>query len=550
MSFLEGDYFAFVKGDFMCSIDTDIIFLRPPIIETDPRFEPILESLGIEYIVANCRQENILCTYIDANLQNYTITDVCDIIRRAHPKFVGITITTEQIRDGTKTIINAISKLEPRPIICVGGHFVSYAYNEVLKSFPAIDVVCIGEGEYIICDLVKAVLSKVSFHQLEGIAFRHENEIIYNPNVARKIMDLDTLPWPVRDYTKEAIDKSQLFCMISSRGCYGSCKFCAINNFTKKFQYRKWRGRNIVDVVKELKYGVKKLGAKYILICDDNFTAPGTQGKQRLQEFIDEMSNDPVECEFGFFCRANDVIQYQNFMPKLKSIGLNHMFVGVESASQRALNYYKKGITPEISKESIRICKENDICVEIGFIFFEPFTTLDEVILNLKFLKEIQMNSILRLNTKLSIYYGSDYIADLEKNGLIIQNGYEISYNYVNPEIEYVEKMFNKIFEYTIPLLSLFYDKKDCVTSTWYRKKSEEISNILSLEQLINDSITDFLIEKLTYVNNFIGTKSLVTLESFFQECTTEIIKRISEYTFLTEAYFKQEGKNEIRRHK
>lgn len=356
----------------------DVIFLRPPIVEPDPRFEPILESLGIEYIVAYCRSQNIPCTYIDANLQNLAVKDVCNIINELCPKFVGITITTEQIRPSTRAIIDSISLMLEKPVVCVGGHFVSYAYEEVLKNYPGIDFVCVGEGEYIIKNLVKAVLNNEDHCNLEGIAFRQGDDVIYNPNISQKIIDLDTLPWPARDYTQAAIKKSQLFCMISSRGCYGGCKFCAINSFTKRFEYKKWRGRNISDVVSELKHGVEELGAKYILICDDNFIAPGLYGRQRLVDFIDLMKQEEVDCEFAFFCRANDVITHQEFLPELNKIGLRHMFIGVESASQKALDYYNKGITPDMSREAIKICSNNNICVEIGFIIFEPFVTFDQ----------------------------------------------------------------------------------------------------------------------------------------------------------------------------
>jgi len=72
-----------------------VLFLRPPIYERDPRYAPILESLGIEYLVSYCESKGLDVNYIDANLQNLSVEDVCVAIKETKPKLICITITTE-----------------------------------------------------------------------------------------------------------------------------------------------------------------------------------------------------------------------------------------------------------------------------------------------------------------------------------------------------------------------------------------------------------------------------------------------------------------------
>jgi len=385
--------------------------------------------------------------------------------------------------------------------------------------------------------LVRYVLDNKEYRNIEGLAYRSTGSIVYNENSNNIVLDINTLPWPVRTYTKEAIRKSGLFCIIGSRGCYGNCRFCAINSFTSKFHYKKWRGRNITDVVSELEYGINELNAKYILFCDDNFIEVGKKGEQRIDLFISTIKERNIKCQFAFFCRCNDIIFHKNKLKDLVDIGLSHLFLGVESASQRALDYFNKGITPDVSAEAIKICREFGIMAEIGFIMFEPYSTIDEILNNMLFLKKLNLNSIFRFNTKLSVYYGSDFIDSLRNDRLLIQNGYSISYKYKNEEINIIEKLFSQVYEKFIPIASVFYDAKDCITIMWHRKKLDEISDILEIENKINNELTDRLIEQVNFFNSNRKNWSIKFFEEFLNTNTIWIDKFVKEYFYFVNLY-------------
>lgn len=512
---------------------TKVLFLRPPIYEGDPRYSPVLESLGIEYIVAYCREKGIECIYLDANLQQLTQEEICESIDIIKPQLVCITITTEMIRPQAGYIIKYIKKFYSDAIICVGGHFVSYAFREVLMDFPEIDYVSLGEGELVIFKLVKGVLEGMDIKKIQGLAYRENNDIFYNENTDNIIIDLDMIPMPARDYTSVAIQRTGLFCMVGSRGCYANCRFCAVHSFTKRFDYKKWRGRSIRNIINEMEYGINELGAKYILFCDDNFIAPGKYGGERLAQFIEMLKTKGLNCEFAFFCRANDVINHEAQIKELTTLGLRHMFIGVESSSQATLDFFNKGITPKMSEHAVKICVDCGISVETGFIMFHPYSTIEEIVNNIYFLKKMKRNTLLRFNSKLSVYYGSEFIEILNRDGLLIQDEYKIKYKYLNDNIYIIERIIEEFFKASIPLISLFYDMKGSLTVTWHKKKENEISDIINIEQKINDEITDLLLEQILYIKDRVTPLNENEIEAFVNTGLVKVSKLINEYYYL-----------------
>jgi hypothetical protein len=65
--------------------------------------------------------------------------------------------------------------------------------------------------------------------------------------------------------------------------------------------------------------------------------------------------------------------------------------MGIESGSQRSLNRFKKGVSVEVNKRAIHTVRQFGIEPSLGFIMFEPYSTIADVRANLDFLKEMNL---------------------------------------------------------------------------------------------------------------------------------------------------------------
>lgn len=86
-----------------------------------------------------------------------------------------------------------IKKLNPKVFIGVGGHFVSYAFKEVLPTYLDIDAVFLGEGEKNVVAAIKKLINRENLDEVEGIAQRDEfGSVFYKDNKNYLNHDLDS----------------------------------------------------------------------------------------------------------------------------------------------------------------------------------------------------------------------------------------------------------------------------------------------------------------------------------------------------------------------
>jgi len=63
--------------------------------------------------------------------------------------------------------------------------------------------------------------------------------------------------------------------------------------------------------------------------------------------------------------------------------------VGVESLSEEALKVFNKGVSVEQILQAMDVLRELGINCKFGFIFFHPWTTINEIKTNISQLKSI-----------------------------------------------------------------------------------------------------------------------------------------------------------------
>ncbi len=122
-------------------------------------------------------------------------------------------------------MISSVKKILPNTKIFLGGPEVSYNYNYLFDK--NIDVVCIGEGEQTVQQLVELFNQEKEindkFENIKGIAFKLDDKIINTE--ARDLLNLNDIPFVYSDINMSE-DTHRILYYEASRGCPYNCQYC------------------------------------------------------------------------------------------------------------------------------------------------------------------------------------------------------------------------------------------------------------------------------------------------------------------------------------
>ena len=465
-----------------------IVLLEHPRPRSPERYEsvvntPLSACLMTGYIASTLITCHHDVTVVDANLYEWPFNKTVQELQKKSFKLLGVHLVylweyTSDIFEALATLKNNISDVH----INLYGHFPTFAFKDLLTEHPFIDSITIGEPEGTFLELADTVVhnkGNSALCTIDGLAFNFidskENHPIspfvkspqsslftnggeerltgiglplnkygvFKPDVIQNkprkpVLSLDDLPFPYRnDFTLKKKKGISTY-ILGSRGCYGKCTFCYLDNFYGDESY--WRGRSPGNIFNEISGIYEKHGERYFYFADANFFGPGRKGKERACELADLIVCNDIKIKFGIECRVNDI--EEKTICALVKAGLKDVFLGVESGSQRSLTKFRKYTTVGDNKNAIIILRKYGIEPNFGFIMFEPDSTLADVRENFEFLKEMKMLNLPSitahlLHHKQTIFKGT---LDFEK----INNGskpvseimYECTYEFKDKSVK------------------------------------------------------------------------------------------------------------------
>ena len=210
----------------------------------------------------------------------------------------------------------------------VGGPHPSALPDFVLDN-EHVDMVCVGEAEEALLELVTRMESGEDYHDTRNFWFKRNGEIVRNP-VRPLHANLDDLPLPDKDlYHRAGVFRHSLM-VITSRGCPFNCNYC-----THSFQralYREHgypiRRQSVDKVIGELRQYKEKYDARYFFFEDDDFAS----NLRWLTEFSERYRR---EIGVPFYCLTNPAQTTENKLRLLKDAGCHELFMGIDSGSER-----------------------------------------------------------------------------------------------------------------------------------------------------------------------------------------------------------------------
>lgn len=363
-------------------------------IENEAAWPP----LGLLYIGAVLQNAGHEIKVIDNARVQLPVEKVVERVKREDPGVVGISALTPTFKQGVK-IASAIKTETPDVKIVFGNYHATFTYERLLANYSIVDYVVLGEAEYTVLELVDALEKKGETKKVKGIAFRHDGGVV--KTLPRPfIQNLDEIPFPDRTlleqvYRSELVgilgSSGKFTTVLTSRGCPYSCRYCACSAFSQ----RKVRFRSPEAVVAEMEQ-LQGEGYEEVGFVDDDLLLD----RHRMEKICDLLRKKGIKLNLWAEGRVDQASR--EVLRKFARVGCKTIYFGVESGSQKVLDYYGKNISPELSRKAMLNSKEAGIGNVIGsFIVGAPIETREDIrrtfdfALNLKGMDFPQMNVLM-----------------------------------------------------------------------------------------------------------------------------------------------------------
>lgn len=324
--------------------------------------------------------------------------------------------------------------------IVAGGHFASFNADRLLHDFPAFDSIGLGEGEELICALANHLDDVAS---ISGICYRAPDGSIVTNKSTGNPENLDALPFPKRSTFHEYYGKP-IASILSSRGCWRNCAFCSINAWYERGGGRKFRIRSVENIVAEMKELYFDYGVRIFNFQDDNFFLPNREkALQRFEALRDGLWREGVK-DIAIAVKARPDSINADAIRVLDDLGLFRVFLGVENASQRALDHLNRKSHVDEILEALRVLNDFDVHIAFNILMFEPDTVLDDILINLRFIERHIDNPFNFCRAE--AYAGTGLESKLVPEGRLLGNYFGFDYRLRDPYCEAFHQIANYAF--------------------------------------------------------------------------------------------------------
>jgi radical SAM superfamily enzyme YgiQ (UPF0313 family) len=263
-----------------------------------------------------------------------------------------------------------IKATEPDTYILLGGPGPTAGALELLKTYPSLDAIVMGEGEETVKEwsdayAVSADTHFVSSHPIAGMVYRTPDGIAQG-GPRERIADLPAAMIPayhLLDWSHYSTGR-----IITTRGCPYRCSFCDV----APLWGRKAVYRDVVSTVEEMILLRDRYGRKGVAIADDTFVL----NRDRVRAFCELLLERRVGMEWGCFGRIN--LMSESLIALMAEAGCRSIFYGIDSGSPGILKRTLKELDPESILPALEISTRYFQFIEASFIWGYPFETLED----------------------------------------------------------------------------------------------------------------------------------------------------------------------------
>jgi len=351
-----------------------------------------LPHLGLLMLGSVLRKSGHNVRIIDSTAQILDNKETLEEIKKFKPDIVGFTGVTPSILKAAK-MASMVKDLYPSIPILIGGPHFTAIPEKTLMDYPVFNYGVVGEGEITIVELVNTLASNRKPSNVPGVAFRENGRVRFNPP-RPPIMNLDSLPFPAWELLDDFPSKYHpaLFKykrlpsthIISSRGCPHKCIFCDTSVFSRRVRFHS--PEYVLEMVDFL---AKHFKIKEVVFEDDQFLVK----QERVAEICEGLLNAKFDIAWSCSGRV-DSVNDLDLLKLMKRSGCWQINYGIESSSQKILDFAKKAITIEQVEKTVSLTRKAGILAKGYFIFGLPFETEKTMKNSIRFAKQIPLADV------------------------------------------------------------------------------------------------------------------------------------------------------------
>ncbi len=349
-----------------------VLLVDPYVAREDPmerKFVELYPSLGILTLAAWLRDHGIETEVTDLTFAR-DAEPVTRHIRRFRPHLVGVHTKTLTLPRALEIAERA--RAESVPILAGGPDAATRPDRYLREGF---DAVVPSEGELTLVDVATRIRDGVPLPGCPGTVALAGHRVVRGP--ARPFLrDLDDLPLPAWDLIDmeaylsawQARTGERRAAILTSRGCPFDCSWCSKPTFG-----RTYRQQSVDRVLRELRALHERYGVDYVRFCDDVFGVD----RHWLEALLDAMiSNGP---HLKFECLARVDLLKTDLLDRMKRAGLQRVYLGVESGSQKMLDAMNRGTRLAQIERVAASLREHDVRQFWFLMLGYPGETLEDI---------------------------------------------------------------------------------------------------------------------------------------------------------------------------